>query len=150
MNGPVDKTLVQFKSMFFDAEKILNAAGKAIVKNLNYIGGYVAKVARHSIKKGSRHQVSTAGAKPLSHTGLLKKHIYYGYNPMHESVIVGPALLNTKSKNAPAALEYGGQSIAYSKKGKRKINVKARPYINPALLSSRRKIADIWKNSIKK
>jgi hypothetical protein len=86
-----DKTIVQFKSMFFDAEKILNAAGKAIVKNLNYIGGYVAKVARHSIKKGSSHAVSKSGTKPLSHTGLLKKHIYYGYNPMHESVIVGPA-----------------------------------------------------------
>jgi hypothetical protein len=143
----LNQSLVKVKALFFDRQAVIRCVDKAILKNLNYIGGYIKRVAKNSIKKASaRHAVSTVGKPPLSHTGLLKQHIYYAFDPQAQSVVVGPALLNAKGKNAPHNLEYCGLTHVNHKK----FSIRPRPYMRPAMEKRQSKIADIWKYSVKK
>lgn len=86
----------------------------------------------HQLGKGSKPKrplmPSNPGEPPRSITGLLKKHIYFVYDPQKRSVIIGPARLNS-STNAPEALEKGGP--ATTRKGDR-FRMEKRPYMKPA------------------
>jgi len=145
------QSICKLKALFFDSPTVIAAVDKAARKVLNHIGGMIRLTARRSIRKAPSYKAaSKPGKPPLSHTGLLRNYILYSFDPQSNSVVVGPAALNAKGKNVPAILEYGGQSTVYSKNGKRKINIKARPFMNPALVGSQRKITDIWKESIRK
>ncbi|OHB51761.1 MAG: hypothetical protein A2Y12_01365 [Planctomycetes bacterium GWF2_42_9] len=146
-----DKTFVQFKEYFADRQAVISAVNKAILKKLNWIGGYVKTAAKHSIKKaGSYNAVSVAGKPPLSHVGLLKQHIYSAIEPQNDTVVVGPAKLNAKGTDVPSNLEFGGTAVMFTRRGRRKVKIKPRPYMRPALERSQGKIAQIWANSVKK
>lgn len=147
------ESLAKLKSLFFDREAVKNAVDKAILKNLNWIGGHIRRVARNSIKKAkSRNAESLPGKPPLSHVGLLKSGILYGFDKAKNSVVVGPFKLNAKGKDVPHNLEFGGTTTLIGKQfgGKKRVTISPRPYMRPALDSSQGKIADIWKNSIRK
>jgi hypothetical protein len=146
-----DRPIVQFKAYFSDRANVQAAVNKTILSKLNYIGGYVRTVVKNSIRKAKgRHSVSVAGKPPLGHIGLFKKNIFFAIEPERDSVIIGPALLNAKGQNVPETLEFGGSTVIYSHKKRKKVTIKARPYMQPALEHSQNKIAQIWANSIKK
>jgi len=104
---------VKFKSIFFDRAAVLNAVDKGTKNVLSKFGAFVRTTARHSIKK--RKSASPAGSPPSSHTGLLKKFIFFGYDRDEQSVVIGPAKLNSGT-NAPHTLEHGGTSKTKGKK----------------------------------
>lgn len=93
----------QAKGMFFDAPKIVRSVDAATRKVLSKFGAYVRTAARSSIR--TRKKVSEPGSPPSSHTGLLKKFIYFGYDESRQSVVVGPTRLG--SGVVPERLEYG-------------------------------------------
>jgi hypothetical protein len=86
----------------------------------------------HELGKGPKPKrplaPSNPGEPPRSITGLLKKHIYFVYEPQRKSVVIGPASLN-KSTNAPEVLEKGG--AATSSKGDH-FRMEKRPYMKPS------------------
>ena len=91
------------KSMFFDTAKVKKAVSSGTRKVLSKFGAFVRRTARSSIR--SRKKSSAPGSPPSSHTGLLKRLIFFGYDPSRRSVVIGPAPLRS-TVEAPPLLEY--------------------------------------------
>lgn len=142
----------QSKSMFFDAPKVMRAVDAATRRVLSKFGAFVRTAARSSIR--ARKKSSAPGSPPSSHTGLLKRFIYFGYDASARSVVIGPALLRGKSsEKALPALEYGGASTTtVRRRGKRMTvasKVQARPFMRPALKKEIPKLPPMWRDSVK-
>jgi hypothetical protein len=81
---------------------------------------------------------SEPGQPPNVHEGSLKRMLYFGYDRNSRSVVVGPSIHTGKRGAAPSVLEYGGNAtVVRRKKGggrkRKRVQVKARPYMEPAL-----------------
>ena len=137
--------------MFFDTERVLRAADAANRRNLSKAGAFVRTAARSSIRK--RKKISAPGQPPSSHTGLLKRFIFFGYDAGSKTVVVGPMRLNQKIGAAPEALEHGGQSVVVSggrrHRKRRRIRIQARPFMGPAMQKEAPKFPKLWANSVR-
>jgi hypothetical protein len=139
------------KQMFFDRKAVTSRLDRATRKVLSRFGAFVRTGARHSIRK--RKAISEPGEPPSSHTGLLRKFIFFGYDRDRRSVVIGPQRLNQKVGDAPHALEYGGTSTVVeglrSRRKKRRIRIAARPFMGPAFERENPKLPAMWAASIK-
>lgn len=104
----------QAKSYFFD-RPITKSLDQAARKALSKFGAFVRTSARSSIRR--RQRPSDAGSPPSSHTGILKRFLFFAYDPFRKSVVVGPAKTNQVffrqngqpvRGTVPEVLEYGG------------------------------------------
>ena len=126
---------VKFKRMFFDSPHVIASVDNAARKVFTRFGALVRKIARNSIRKRKSH--APPGSPPSSHTGLLKRFIWFGYEPDSRSVVIGPARLSGKNRGeAPSLLEYGKE-------------FPARPYMGPALEKANPELPCLWKDSVK-
>ncbi len=141
----------QAKGLFFDSPKVMQSVDKATRQVLSKFGAYVRQAARSSIRK--RKKSSEPGSPPSSHTGLLKRFIYFNYDPAAQSVVIGPVRLDSKEGTAPEITEYGGTSkIIRKRRGKKTVvsaEYPARPFMRPALQRELPKLPAMWANSIK-
>jgi hypothetical protein len=80
------------KDWFFDRKAVLDRVDRARVKSLSRFGAFVRTRARSLIR--TRKRVSRPGEPPSSHTGVLKRFIYFVYDPVRKTVVVGPAKTN--------------------------------------------------------
>lgn len=141
---------MQIKTLFFDKPTVLRAVDKAQRAGLSKAGAFIRTAAKRSIrtKQGS----APPGRPPHSHTGLLKRFIFFGYDPTTESVVVGPARVN-RTTDAPHTLEFGGTTtIKRRRKGKvcaRGVRVAPRPFMGPALEKERLNLPKTWANSVR-
>jgi len=137
--------------MFFDTDRVKRAADTATRTVLSKAGAFIRTAAKSSIRK--RKAISAPGQPPSSHTGLLKRFIFFGYDANRKTVVVGPMRLNQKIGAAPEALEHGGQSTVVSglrgKRRKRRIRIAARPYMGPAMVKVIPKFPGLWANLVK-
>jgi len=137
--------------MFFDTDRVKRAADTATRTVLSKAGAFIRTAAKSSIRK--RKAISAPGQPPSSHTGLLKRFIFFGYDAGRKTVVVGPMRLNQKIGAAPEALEHGGASTVVTgrrgKRRKRRIRIAARPYMGPAMVKVIPKFPGLWANSIK-
>jgi len=119
---------------FLDRKKVIRAADAANRRNLSKAGAFIRTTARHSIRK--RKAASPPGSPPSSHTGLLKRFIFFGYDAARKTAVVGPMRLNQKVGDAPAAHEHGGATVVIegsrrSRRRRRRVRIKARPFMGP-------------------
>ena len=141
------------KKMFFDHKAVMRRVDKATRRVLSKFGAFVRTTARSSIRR--RKKASEPGQPPSSHSGDLRRQIYFGYDRVRESVVIGPARLNQKVGNAPEALEYGGASVVaegsrrQSRRRKRRVMVRARPFMGPAMEREKPKLPAMWRDSIR-
>jgi hypothetical protein len=145
-----DLRVDQAKGLFFDSKRVEGSVDVAERKVLSRIGAFVRRTARSSIRK--RKRVSAPGQPPSSHTGLLKRFIFFAYEPTHHSVVIGPARLSQKVGDAPSALEHGGRSrvvVSRGKRQKRTVTIRPRPFMGPALERNLDEFADEWADSIR-
>jgi len=98
----------RFKLVFFDDRRVIRAMDPVRRRALSHAGGYARTVARRSIRK--RKRTSEPGHPPSSHTGLLRKLIYYAYDRVSDSVVVGPVPFGRGE--APSLLEHGGTVVS--------------------------------------
>ena len=147
---------MRMKSLFFSTKAVTSRVDAATRRVLSKFGAFVRRTAKGSIRK--RKRASKPGQPPSSHTGLLKKFIWFGYEPNRHSVVIGPAKLTSKNSEAPEKLEHGGTAtltedkwVGYRKKKriKRNVHIAARPYMGPAMNKEIPKLPDMWANSIK-
>jgi phage gpG-like protein len=139
--------LDKMKGMFFDSPKVINAVDKATRNVFSKFGAFVRTTAKSSIRK--RKGTSAPGQPPSSHTGLLKKHIYFGYDQTQKSVVIGPAKLNGGT-SAPEILEYGGKTVIdYGRTKGKRVSIAARPFMNPAFDKEKPKLPQMWRDSVK-
>jgi hypothetical protein len=135
------------KQGFFDRTAVTKAMDIGTRKALSKAGAFIRTRAKGAIKK--RKKISYPGNRPSSHTGLLKKNIFFAYDHGTQSVVVGPTRLNQKDGTAPGLLEFGG-SRTITKYGKKKVAVYlARPYMAPALELELRTLPSHWQNAVK-
>lgn len=154
--------LSEMKKLFVDRKEVIDAVDKSSLKVLSRFGAFVRTTSRQSIKNApkpvkesdqkkrgrkrkQRPRVSAPGNPPLSHTGLLKRNIFFGVDPQKKSVVIGPVKLN-KPGFAMQALEEGGRSIG--SKGQR-INIAARPFMKPAFDKELTKAPQMWRDAVK-
>jgi hypothetical protein len=139
------------KNVFFDRKTVRSAVDRATRRVLSKFGAFVRRGAKSSIRK--RKRASAPGEPPSSHTGLLRRFIFFGYDRSERSVVIGPQRLNQKVGDAPHALEHGGASAVLEgsrrRRRKRRIRIKARPYMGPAFEKERPKLAAMWRESVK-
>ena len=98
---------MRMKQLFFDSRTVRRSVDRTTRRVLSRFGAYVRRTARRSIRK--RKRPSDPGRPPSSHTGLLRRFIWFAYEPNKRSVVIGPARLTGDGLGeAPEALEYGG------------------------------------------
>ena len=140
------------KKMFFDRKAVTRRVDRATRRVLSKFGAFVRTTARSSIRR--RKKVSEPGKPPSSHVGLLKRFIYFGYDPQRETVVIGPMPLHGRGYgNALEALEYGGTFTRYAGTRRRRrryrAKYKARPFMGPAFEQVKPKLPQMWRDSVK-
>jgi hypothetical protein len=138
---------MKFKQMFFTSKAVVSATDRATRRVLSKFGAYVRRTAKSSIRK--RKAISAPGKPPSSHTGLLKRFILFGYDPAKRSVVIGPLRLTRGGRgDAPRALEEGGTSRMVRRGRKKRVKIKARPFMGPAMEKEKTKLPQMWRNSV--
>jgi len=136
------------KGMFFDRAKIKNKVDARTRKVLSKFGAFVRQTSRGSIRK--RKRASNPGQPPSSHTGVLKRFIYFGYDSNRRSVVIGPVIVPGKSGRAPEALEHGGRvTITSGAAQGQATTIEARPFMGPAFARELPKVPSLWADTIK-
>ena len=139
---------LKITKLFFDSPKVLGAVDKATRKVFSRFGAFVRRTARGSIRK--RKKTSAPGSPPSSHTGLLKRFIFFRFDPNRKSVVIGPMRLTENNRgDAPSALEYGGTATLTQGKKKNRVKIQARPFMGPAFEKEKPKLPALWQNSVK-
>lgn len=122
------KTLAQWKALFFDRSVIERAAGKAKIKALSRMGAVVRRTAQTSMRY--RKGPSAPGTPPSAHKSgrlaalkkmgrakyngaLLREMLYFAYDPKIGDTIVGPLGFKTRGTPIPALHEFGGERAAF-------------------------------------
>jgi len=139
------------KRMFFDSKKVRSKTDKATRRVLSKFGAFVRQTAKRSIRK--RKKTSEPGKPPSSHTGLLKKFIWFGFDVVCRSVVIGPVRLTQKGRGeAPSVLEYGGTVTMRPRRreGKKKrARIRPRPFMGPAMEKEKKQLPALWRDSVK-
>ena len=138
---------MNFKSLkkhFFDRKKVQRRVDARTRKVLSKFGSFVRRSARHSIRPSSG--TSQPGHPPFSHSGKLRKKIFFIYDPKRRSVVIGPIIYPGKTGRALPALEYGGKTDMPSGDI---IKIEARPFMGPAFDRNLVVVPSLWRDSIK-
>lgn len=156
-------TIKQAKDFFFDRQAVISAVDKASRKVFARSGALVRAIARKSMRR-VRPDAPPAppGSPPRSRKGLLKRFMFYVFDPSSKTVVVGPALLprmRRRDLTIPQLHEHGGETRAVIReirweKGrrrrvetrKRKLRFPRRPYMEPALAKARPQLPQFWKD----
>ena len=136
----------QAKGLFFDRPAVTSAADRAERRVLSRFGAFVRRGARSSIRK--RKATSQPGSPPSSHVGLLKRNIFFVYEPQRSNVVIGPILLNNGT-DAPALLEHGGSVTRRRRKKRVRMTYRPRPYMGPAFEREKPKLPAMWRDSVR-
>ncbi|HRT50812.1 MAG TPA: hypothetical protein P5279_09985 [Anaerohalosphaeraceae bacterium] len=136
------------KRMFFDRQAVISKVDAATRRVLSKFGAFVRRSAKSSIRK--RKKPAPPGQPPSSHTGLLKKFIFFGYDADRRSVVIGPTRLNQKGRGeAPPLLEYGGKATLVRRGKKKRVTYQARPYMGPAFEKEKPQLPAMWRGSVR-
>lgn len=138
--------LTQTKAQFFDRPAIVKSVDRGTRKVLSKFGAFVRRAAQSSIRK--RKTVSAAGQPPSSHTGLLKRNIFFVYSEDRQSVVIGPILLN-KGTDAPRLLEHGDTVTRTRRRRRVRMTYRPRPFMGPAFEREQQKLPALWRDSVK-
>lgn len=170
------------KSRFFvDSNTLLAKIDGAKRKNLSLSGAILRRSAQESMRY--RRKPSEPGQPPSAHKEgrgpLLRKRLFFAFEPSTESVVVGPEALAGSKVEAPEVMEHGGTlersyyrrsasgrklrsqaaKAAFIRKVragsirreriKKTITVAARPFMAPTLTRNQSKLAGVWADSVK-
>jgi hypothetical protein len=134
------------KAGFFDRVKVMNAVDKATRGVLSKFGAFVRQRAKTSIRP--RKGTSPPGLPPYSHTGLLRRFIFFSYDNERHSVVIGPTLINTPT-GAPETLEHGGATTILDRRRRKRVTIQPRPYMGPAFEAEKAQLPSLWRNSVR-
>jgi hypothetical protein len=170
-------TLKKAKTFFFDRERVLKDAGAKTVRALSRFGAFVRQRARSSMRK--RKRPSAPGQPPSVHAGGIKRFLFFSWDPIARSVVIGPIKLNMltmvgggyQSGVAPGVLEFGGSvgiTEVQESNGKwyradlratrrragkphrvRRATYQARPFMGPALRAEIPNMPKAWATALR-
>lgn len=144
------RPLFQVKQLFFDRPKVRKAVDQGTRRVLSRFGAFVRTKARDLTKKrpAKRQRTSDPGQPPRRHTGVLRRLIFFAYEPERRTVVIGPAKIHGSpdSPTIPEVLEHGGRTKLSS--GAR-ARIAARPYMGPAMRDELPKLPQMWRDSVR-
>lgn len=133
---------------FFDRAHAIARIGEARVKVLSKVGAFLRKRAQ-TIQR-YRKKASAPGTPPSAHKergALLRKLLYFSYDPRTDSVVVGPVAHGRGE--APNLNEFGGR-VTRRRRGVPYVATYApRPFMAPTLKAAEPKLPAAWSNSVK-
>ena len=140
-------TTDQAKGMFFDRKAVTSSrrpggASRACLASVR--SSAVAPVRAFA----NEASVSEPGMPPSSHTGLLKRNIFFLYEPQQSGVVIGPTLLG-KGTDAPRLLEHGGSATRRKRKRRVRVTYQPRPFMGPAFEQEKPKLPKMWRDSVR-
>ena len=166
---------VRFSQFFTDRSgRVIQAIDRAKRRTFSKAGSFVMTTARRSIRP--RKSSSPPGSPPSSHDGSLRRGIFFGYDRMRDSVIVGPSLDFSKrlpgGKTQPEVLEFGGSVPGRGRliaiddgtgrdssgrftsgkkwmRAKGRLRYKARPFMRPALEKEAPGFPELWADAVR-
>ena len=152
MLGRARGIMVRVRRDFAETSRVLAAFDAQARKALYFQAGYIRAAARNSMRPGKPHKPSKPGQPPHAITRLLKDFLFFSWDPGTKSMVTGPAAF--KRSNTPRVLEEGGTSDrTIYRRGTQWVNgtvqVKARPYMLPALQRSQEKLSEFWSKSVR-
>lgn len=147
--GPA-KSVAEFKKLFIRFDRVMTAAERGKLKALSKFGAFVRRRAQTSMRRRKRG-VSAPGTPPFAKKGLLKKLLFFAYDPASDSVLVGPAAINKSP--VPNTHEFGGllgrrRTRKDGTRSQKTVRYPARPFMKPALDAELPKFADCFRGSI--
>lgn len=148
-------------SMFFDRPAVIKRVKDGTKSVLSKAGAFVRRRAKSSIRK--RKRSAEAGNAPSSRTGRLRDLIYFGYDAITQSVVIGPLLFRKRTPTVPLLLEIGGEITTTEERYVRdgdegrltkmppgtKLTYAKFPYMQPAWDAERPNFPGLFTNSIK-
>jgi len=161
---------LKMRKFFFDSPKVLRAVDRATRRVLMRAGASVRLTARNKLRPARRLKedemtdeqlkikriaefnnrtfmplkASDPGEPPrVRPASPLKRLLFFAYDFVKKTVVVGPAKFDAKTQNELDVLEYGGYSKNLNK------YVDARPFMVPSLTERQKEIANMWRNSIR-
>lgn len=138
---------MEVTKLFFDRPAVMARVDAATRKVFSKFGAFVSQRAKTSIRK--RKSIAPPGEPPSSHTGLLKRFIFFGYDPDRRSVVIGPARLTGKGRGqAPSLLEHGGPGVVHRRRKVVQVHVRPRPYMGPAFEKEKPGLPAMWRDSL--
>lgn len=118
--------------MFFDRQKLVGQANKAVFRALNRAGGATRLTAKRSMRARPLGKASMPGTPPHRHKqqrGAKSRHDYglqrsilYGYDAGTQSVVIGPsAAFGAGIRRIAKTHEYGGMETKKNPRRKRRV-----------------------------
>ena len=107
---------IRVTNLFFDSPAVLRAVDRARRRVLSKQGAFLRTRARSLIRP--RKTASAPGSPPHSHTGILRRFLYFSFDSATRTVVVGPARTNQVffdkdrrpvTGTVPRVQAYGGQ-----------------------------------------
>lgn len=138
---------MKFKEMFFDRQVVIDDMDRKTHSVFVEFGAKVRTRAKTSIRPATKfNQTSVPGQPPKSHTGLLRRMIFFLWDRATRSVIIGPEKVIGKIGDAPHALEHGGRTEVRVTTGarRRRIRIKQRPFMGPAFEKEKKGLDKLW------
>lgn len=136
----------QARSNFFDRKPVIDAVDRATRQVLSRFGAFTRRRAKSSIRK--RKAVSAPGDPPSSHIDILKRLIFFAYDPARKGVIIGPTQSRPGSE-VPKLLEYGGEVVGGRNRKRRLLRYRARPFMGPAFEAELPGLPAMWKGAVR-
>ena len=137
---------MRMTSLFFDAPAVRRAVDAAKRRELSRAGAFIRQRAKTSIRQ--RKGISRPGDPPHSHAGDLRRLIFFAWDRVSDSVVVGP--LPFKAGEAPSLLEFGGRAVRADRRGKRRrVRYRKRPFMGPALEAELPQLPARFRNSVR-
>ena len=138
--------------MFFDRPRVQRAADRAKRGVLSKAGAFVRQRARTLIRP--RRRSARPGEPPSSHTGLLRRFIFFGYERDRDTVVIGPTPLNQRSPygqtTVPEVLELGG-TVTTRERGRQETRrYRGNPYMGPAMEKEADNFGQLWRDSVRR
>lgn len=144
---------MNMKSFFLDRRRVMRYASRAKRREGMRAGGLIRAIARRSLRKRKRY--SRPGEPPSSHHGLLKRLLYFAWDPSTESIVIGPQpIARIMGGQVPGVLEHGG--VLHHRRRRRGGKIRRytahyepRPYMAPAIEKAIPRIPRYWRNAIR-
>lgn len=141
-------TIGNVTKTFFRPELVRDPIERARQRVLSRFGMFVMRDARQALRRGKRHKKSGRRIRSVSpnspkswndkkdstHNDLLKRFIFYSYDPPN-NVVIGPVKLEgpIAKRRIPKVLEYGGTVPNKDRHGNTiESRIAERPYMRPA------------------
>ena len=140
--------VIKVKKLFFESEKTRRFLDRKRRKALMKSGAFVRRTAQFSMKSRKRKSSQPGQPPHKRNRKLLSKLLFFSYDERTDSVVIGPIIFDqSTTEGLPKLMEKGGTvtHVTVYKNGRQKVEqakYPARPFMMPALLANRGKIAE--------